>query len=270
MEDNQYVKFLQWALPRLNMRWRGFRKVRRQVRKRVEKRIAELKLPNLEAYQEYLEGNTDEWLVLDSFCRITISRFYRDRVVFDYLGSDIFPVLASLFQKEISTIRVWSAGCASGEETYTVAILWHFLISPQFPSLKLEIVASDVDPVMIERGKVACYRLSSLRSLPTEWLVKAFDQRNDEYLLKQHFKEGVTFSHMDIRKEVPDGLFHIVFCRNLAFTYFDTGLQQSVLRMLYDTIASGGVLITGTHERIPFEKNGFKPWVDYLPIYQKT
>lgn len=265
MQDNQYVKFLQWALPRLNLRWLGFRKVRRQVCKRVEKRISELKLPNLDAYQEYLEGNAGEWFVLDSFCRITISRFYRDRVVFDYLSSDIFPLFANLFQ----TIRVWSAGCASGEEAYTVAILWNLLISPQFPSPKLEIVASDVDPVMIERSKRACYRLSSLRSLPTEWLVKAFDQKNDEYLLKQHFKESVTFSRIDIRQEVPNNLFHIVFCRNLAFTYFDSGLQQSVLRRLYETIAPGGVLITGTHERVPFKKNGFKPWVDSLPIYQK-
>jgi len=123
---------------------------------------------------------------------------------------------------------------------------------------------------MIERGERACYRLSSLRNLPTGWLSKAFVQRNDEYLLKQHFKEDVTFSRIDVRKEAPAGLFHIVFCRNLVFTYFDTGLQQSVLQRLYDTIAPGGVLITGTHERIPYEKTGFKPWVDYLPIYQKA
>ena len=83
MDDGQYVEFLQWALPRLHMRWPGFRKVRRQVRKRIRKRITALHLGGLDEYRNYLNRNSAEWSVLDSFCRITISRFYRDRVVFD-------------------------------------------------------------------------------------------------------------------------------------------------------------------------------------------
>lgn len=270
MQDSTYVLFLQWALPRLNMRWRGFRKVRRQVRKRIEKRIAELQLSDLGAYREYLETNAGEWQVLDSFCRITISRFYRDSVVFDYLGSDVLPVLASQSQEKTAPFRVWSAGCASGEEAYSVAILWHFLIAPKCTNLELEIVASDIDPAVIERGKAAWYTSSSLYNLPAEWLVQAFEHKNGHYLLKDHFKKYVTFSLLDIRQEAPEGLFQVVFCRNLAFTYFDKALQQRVLRRFYESIAPRGILVTGTHERIPVEKSGFRPWVDHMPVYQKT
>jgi chemotaxis protein methyltransferase CheR len=271
MEDNKYVAFFQWALPQLNFRWRGFRKVRRQVRKRIEKRITELKLTGLDSYKKYLRDNKEEWHILDHFCRITISRFYRDRIVFDYLGSEVLPVLVTaLTEKGEKKIRVWSAGCASGEEAYTMAILWHFEIRPQFPTLDLEIIASDIDAVVIERGKASCYTMSSLKNLPGKWLSEAFDSKNNTYFLKKAFKKYVCFSVMDIRKEAPADLFHIVFCRNLAFTYFDIKLQLQVLEKIYEKMAPGGLLITGTHEKIPAGSRGFTPWLHHLPIYQKT
>jgi chemotaxis protein methyltransferase CheR len=271
MEDNKYVAFFQWALPQLNLRWRGFRKVRRQVRKRIEKRIAELKLTGLDSYKKYLRDNKEEWHILDHFCRITISRFYRDRIVFDYLGSEVLPVLVNaLTEKGLKKIRVWSAGCASGEEAYTMAILWHFAIRPQFPALDLEIIASDIDAVVIERGKASCYTMSSLKNLPEKWLMEAFDCKNNTYYLKKALKKYVRFSLGDIRKEAPADLFHIVFCRNLAFTYFDIKLQLQVLEKIYEKMAPGGLLITGTHEKIPAGSRGFTPWLHHLPIYQKT
>lgn len=271
MEDNRYVQFLQWALPRLKLRWHGFRKVRRQVCKRIDKRIADLKLTGLDSYRKYLENRPEEWDVLDHFCRITISRFYRDSVVFDYLGSDVFPNLATSFKrKNIKTIRVWSGGCASGEEAYTMAILWHYLMFPMYPDLRLEIIATDIDPVMIKRGKASCYEMSSLRNLPPEWLSRAFDHKNGFYFLKQPFKESVCFELLDIRTQAPAGIFHIIFCRNLAFTYFKQELQQLVLKRFYEKIEQGGVLITGTHERVPLEMTGFHSWVDHMPIFQKV
>ena len=271
MEDSNYVHFLQWALPRLQLRWRGFRKVRRQVCRRIDRRIAELKLTGLDSYRKYLEDTPDEWRILDQFCRITISRFYRDSVVFDYLGSDVLPALAtSVRGKNIETIRLWSGGCASGEEAYTMAILWHFLMLPRFPGLRLEIIATDIDPVMIRRGKAARYPMSSLRSLPPEWLAGAFEQRNGAYCLKDPFKESVRFKLLDIRSQAPAGKFHLIFCRNLALTYFEQDLQLLVLKRFHEKIERGGVLVTGTHERTGPEMAGFRPWVDHLPIFQKS
>lgn len=84
--DAQWVSFLQWALPRLGLRWPGFRKVRRQVIKRIARRIEALQLGDLDSYRRYLETHEQEWLRLDDFCRITISRVYRDRRVFDSLA----------------------------------------------------------------------------------------------------------------------------------------------------------------------------------------
>ena len=93
MKDEACISFLQWALPRLHMHWPGFRKVRRQVCKRLGRRLEELHLSNLGDYRLYLEDNPPEWHILDTICRITISRFYRDWGVFDTLQSQVLPEL---------------------------------------------------------------------------------------------------------------------------------------------------------------------------------
>jgi len=95
MRQADCVEFLQWCLPRLHMRWPGFRKVRSQVCKRIRRRLTSLALDELEAYQRYLETHADEWPHLDAMCRITISRFYRDRGVFEALETEVLPALAT-------------------------------------------------------------------------------------------------------------------------------------------------------------------------------
>ena len=271
MEDYKCVRFLQWGLPKLDLRWRGFRKVRRQVCKRIDRRIIELKLDGVESYRTFLEDNPEEWQFLDRFCRITISRFYRDSVVFDYLTSDVFPDLIRTYsEKHFKSIRVWCAGCASGEEPYTIAILWHESFHRLFPELHLEIVATDNDPGMLERAKAACYPTSSLRELPSEWVARAFHMKKGLHTLKQPYKKYVKFELLDIREKSPRGIFQVVFCRNLAFTYFEQALQAPVLDSIYYKLARGGVLITGKHELNLPDGSGFISWVDDMPIFLKT
>ncbi len=270
MEDNKCVNFLQWALPQLNMRWKGFRKVRRQVCKRIDRRISELGLTGIESYRNYLAENSKEWIILDQFCSITISRFYRDRLVFDYISTEVLPVLVnSAVERNNTAIRVWSAGCASGEEPYTIALLWYNLIRPKFPNLRLEIIATDINPILIKRAREACYHQTSLCDLPLAWQTDAFDRQRDLYSLKQSIKEYVLFRNLDIRKNTPSGLFHIILCRNLAFTYFDQKLQRSVLERFYNKLEIGGVLISGAHEKMPVEDIAFARWLEHMPIFQK-
>lgn len=89
MADADCVAFLQWALPRLDLRWRGFRKVHGQVCKRLKRRMKELGLDGFDAYRKWLAADTDEWAVLDGMCHITVSRFYRDSRIFKALGQHV-------------------------------------------------------------------------------------------------------------------------------------------------------------------------------------
>jgi chemotaxis protein methyltransferase CheR len=270
MKDSDCVEFLHWALPRLQMRWAGFRKVRKQVCKRIDRRLSELRLPDGVAYRDYLEAHGEEWSVLDMFCRISISRFYRDRGVFDYLRDDVLPTLATMAQVSGDhRVRCWSAGCASGEEVYTVNILWKRHVGSWFPDLPLRIIATDSDPSMLDRARRGCYSTSSLKDVPKDWLTAAFTESGDCLCVKPEFRDGVDFVLQDIRRDMPEGRFHLVLCRHLAFTYFNEALQQETLGRVLTKLVSGGILVTGKQEPLPIQPVELQPCQPNMGIYRK-
>ena len=157
--EREYIEFLQAVLPRLGLRWPGFRKVRGQVIKRLKRWLRVLHLQDLAGYSVYLDTHPAEWGVLDAMCRISVSRFYRDQDVFTTLRETVLPELAAQVRaSETPVLRCWSAGCASGEEAYTLYLLWHLCLAGPFPDIQLEIMATDVDPHMIERPRQGRYR----------------------------------------------------------------------------------------------------------------
>ncbi len=271
MDDNKCVSFLQGVLPQLNLRWKGFRKVRRQVCRRIDRRIGELGLADIESYSKHLANHKDEWQLLDHFCRITISRFYRDRLVYDFLGNDMLPMMAGdRVQENDPVLRIWSAGCASGEEPYTIALIYHLLLRPGFPDIQLKVLASDIDPVVLERARQAVYPKTSIRELPELWQQDAFVRQKESYRLKDCIKEWVRLHKLDIRKETPDARFHMILCRNLAFTYYDQKLQSIILKKFIKRLETGGVLVIGIHEHLPEKHVLLSRLIDNMPIYQKN
>lgn len=270
MKDDECVRFLQWALPRIGKRWPGFRKVRRQVCKRVHWRFLDLGLADIDEYRCYLQAHPQEWARLDRLCRVTISRFYRDRGVFERLGSDVFPEIArGVLQRRENRIRCWSAGCGSGEEPYTLALMWHLVMRHAYQGLTLEIIATDIDQTVLERARYGCYPASSLKELPAAWLAVAFVERGGLYCLKPAVGNYVTFLDQDIRQGPPAGSFHLVFCRNLVFTYFAQGMQQEVVSCIDKRLIAGGALVIGVHEILPAASTHFERWVPHMPIYRK-
>jgi chemotaxis protein methyltransferase CheR len=252
VSDAALVAFLQRALPRMGMRWSGFRKVRGQVRKRVTRRLRELDLRDLGDYERYLESHPREWDTLAGLCRITISRFYRDRAVFDALRDPLLPALArTAHDRGEHTLRAWSAGCASGEEPYSLNLCWALDASRRSPEVALEVVATDVDPSLLERAGRACYGPGSLRELPPRWIDAAFEVVDETLCLRPAFRRDVQLVLGDIRHQMPDGPFDLVLCRNLVFTYFDTELQTVLLERMLRIMRPWGVLVLGSHESLP-------------------
>jgi chemotaxis protein methyltransferase CheR len=255
MRDAEFADFLRWALPRLRLRWEGFRRVRGQVRKRVARRMQELGVPDAAAYRNWLAAHPEEWDALDALCRITISRFWRDRGMFEFLARDALPRFAAA----AGEVRVWSAGCANGEEPYSVALLWRIEVQPRFRSSALRLLATDADPALIARARAACYGDGSFRELPAGWREIAFERRGSEFCLKPEFRAGVEFAVQDVRREMPEGPFHVVLCRNVVFLYFAAGVQRRVAAGLRERLAPGGVLLVGRHEELPPDTAGFAP-----------
>ncbi|MDH3563084.1 MAG: chemotaxis protein CheR [Gammaproteobacteria bacterium] len=261
MQDSDCVEFLQWVLPRLHRRWPGFRKVRAQVCKRIDRRCKALGLAGPRAYRDYLEGHPDEWEPLDRLCPITISSFYRDKAVFDFLGCTLLPHLArDAHERAAEDLRALSIGCASGEEPYTLKLAWHFHVAPDYRQISLHIVATDVVSQMLERARKACYPPGSLKWLPEAWRTQAFEPVAGKYCLRAAFRQGIEFIQQDVRAALPEGSFNLILCRNLVFTYFDEGTQQQTLEQLLTRLSTGGALVIGRHETLPSRTGGLIPW----------
>ncbi len=270
MEDGKCIRFLQWLLPQLHMRWQGFRKVRKQVCKRIQRRISELELTDVDAYRQYLLTHADEWRILDHCCRVTVSRFNRDKVVLEHVRSEVLPGLAEMaIAAGDTTLRGWSAGCAMGEEAYSLILIWDKTVGNDYPQLDIGIVGSDIDELLLQRAARACYSYGSIRALPDSWLKSAFTQQNTEYCLEPRLRNKASFIRHDIRDRLTTGPFHIIFCRNMVFTYFDKALQHEMLDYIHHTLVDGGALVIGGHESLPDGFSGFEQWSKQRAIFRK-
>ncbi len=260
--DQISIRFLQWALPKLGYRWRGFRKPRNQVLKRIHQRITELNLNGYEDYKTYLAHYPEEWKELDALLYVTISRFFRDRMLWDELTETIIPELVKFRHPE--KVRIWSAGCCNGEEPYSIAIA-----ADRCGHLnQVEILATDRQASILKRAEKGVYTESSLKELTPAERKNYFEQSDGsgEYKLKPQIKKVVTFEKRNILESWPQKKFDLIFCRYLAFTYFDHVRQQNIIEHFRSSLPKHGFLITGNNEKLPDSSNLVQPYPP-LPIY---
>jgi chemotaxis protein methyltransferase CheR len=269
MRDSDCIEFLQWALPQLRLRWAGFRKVHRQVCNRLRRRMNELGLQTLDQYRNRLDSDAGEWTALDGFCHITISCFYRDKPVFDALVNDILPELGRTAGAEHRPVRFWCAGCASGEEVYTLKILWDLEVQPEMSRTRLEIIGTDADGAVLRRAERGCFPAGSLRGAPGHWRAVAFDRCDQSHCISAGHRTGVAFALQDIRSEQPAGPFDLILCRNLVFTYFEPELQNSMLDRIASVLRGGGYLVIGARERLPDSSGIFEQVAGHRGIFRK-
>ncbi len=244
----------------MRLRWPGFRAVRRQVCHRIDRRRTALGFATIGDYRRLLEANRDEWLVLDELCRVTISRFARDRAIWVELATGVLPELArEAARAGRSNVRAWSAGCGAGEEPYSLAIAWEVAVAPRWPEIVLDVLATEIDEVQLRRAATATYPASTLRELPDAWRASSFEHIANGERLREQPRARVRFMRHDIRTPPPDGPFDLVLCRNLAFTYFEESLQREVAASLHGVLRTGGALVVGIHEHLPDSAPGFEP-----------
>jgi chemotaxis protein methyltransferase CheR len=272
MRDADLVSFLRELLPRLDLDWRGFRKVRRQVGRRLAARLAELQLASLEEYAMLIAGEPAERRVLDRLCRVTISRFWRDRRVYEHLAAVELP-RAALAAREDGRRRLllWSAGCASGEEPFSVAIGWQLLARGASGGVCMRMLATDVDMETLRRAvRGPVYGEASVRELPVDWRRRAFDTGAGGFRLRDEFRQGVAFARHDLRDPVSGACFDGILCRNVAFTYFAEGLRRLTAARLASLLRPGGFLLVGAHETLPGGAADFDPVPGCPCLYRRS
>lgn len=258
----KYDHFLQHVCPDLGLNWRKYR--RKEARRGVFARMAELGLYSFEAYIQYLRLHPEEGEHLPDIMNITVTRFHRDSRCWERLVK-VLPELVTSGRKP----RVLSAGCCGGEEPYTLAIVWKELFEERFGPI--EILAVDMDKASLTRARKAIYDKWSLRELPDIWLNKWFTPSGGQSRLSQEITRMVHFEHRHLFHEPLHGLFDLILCRYLIFTYFTDDRRFEASLRLWQVLRDTGAFMIGEKEGLGTrELQLFKPSHGTRCIFRKN
>jgi chemotaxis methyl-accepting protein methylase len=251
-------------LDSLGLSWRGYKKVRKGVKKRIARHMQENGVRSISAYLTLLKHDDIAMRECQIRLAVSISRFFRDRMLWRILETDILPNLVAQCPQKI---RVWSAGCSRGEEVYTFRIVWDHICSGLDQTPLLEIVASDMAPDRIAQAKVGIYSTSSLKHVPDDVLSRYFEKvrGKNRYAVKAFIKDGIQWRLHNHQATPPDDCFHIIFLRNNLLTYFQDHLRRRPFEQICHCLVSGGWLIVGSHEKPPVStpdllRHRIAPW----------
>ena len=246
MDDDQFRQLLDW----FDFSWSGYRKVRKGVKKRISRHMQELKCPDINTYLDLLNKSAEDRQECEKRLTVSISRFFRDRKLWHDLEDDVLP---RMIEREKKTLRVWSAGCARGEEIYSFRIVWDRL-RKKFEQLpETEIMATDIHPVYIEKARAGVYAKSSMKEIPQEVREQYFDIRKsgNRFDIKAAFKRGIEWKVQDVFSDPPGFEFDIIFLRNNLLTYYKEDQKIKGLKGVIKALAPDGWLIVGSHEKLP-------------------
>ncbi len=262
-----FDEFLKEVAPLYGLQWRSFR--RRGIKRKIERRLSEVGISRLDEYLLKVEKDPPEKDRLSEILTVTISRFFRDRTAFDLLENSIIPKIIRN-KKGRDELRIWSIGCASGEEPYSLSMLWRTKFERDFPKIRFSILATDVNETLLARAKIGRYKESSLREVPEEIVRRFFKIENGFYWMDGSIRESVEFKKHDIIHEEPFAGMDVAFCRNLAFTYFSKERQLEVLGKIFGSLGGEGYLFIGKDELLPLAyPTLFVPVSSAERVYQK-
>ncbi len=260
MNDNDLKKLLH----EFNRPWKGYRKVRKGVMKRIKRHMRNLGCTTLTSYLTVLEENREEYAICQACLRVTISRFFRDKQLWSRLDTEILPLLLDRFPGKL---ELWSAGCASGEEAYSLAML----LGEVDTERDIKIIATDADNRCLERARIGIYGESSLREMSQEQIQEYFsyDQSQDEYTITPLLQDKVVWLYHNLFDPPPKSGFHLILLRNNLLTYYCEPLLSQVLDKVTGALLPGGYLIIGSHETLPPGCADLLPWERHPCVYEK-
>jgi chemotaxis methyl-accepting protein methylase len=264
MTDEQFREILRF----FGLSWQGYRRVRRGVKKRLRARMLALGLRSASEYLQRLEADEEEREETERLMTVSISRFFRDGGLWQALECELLPGLVRGGEERI---RGWSAGCACGEEAYSLKIVWKALRKRFDYVPELELWATDANPVLLEEAKHGVYGLSSLRDVPEGIRIDHFERKPGEsrFAVSPSLKEGIRWGlHNLLADEPPSSGFHIVLLRNNLLTYYEKRLQIPAFQRVVSALRPGGMLIIGNREKLPQEAGSFVP-VSTCPLVFK-
>ena len=212
---------------------------------RLRERLRENKLQTPQEYYAILVKDKEELKVLLDSVTTNLTRFFRNQAHFDAIEHYVVPALLKMRQAE-RTIRVWSAGCSTGEEPYTIALLLKELLPAGW---KAEITASDISLKSLMVGKEGFYPETRIQGIPEPYLPKYFEKRGNGYQVKDEIKGTIRFDYHNLKNDSGQRNLDVVFCRNVLI-YFDEAAQKATIERFWEAMAPKSFLFIGHSESL--------------------
>ncbi len=243
-------------LDRFALRAEGYRRVRRGAQKRIVRHMQQLGCPSMRAYLGRLDADRDAEAEARRLLDVSISRFFRDAEMWQALETEILP---SLLEEFPDGLRVWSAGCALGQEAYSLAILGALQAERKPAAPDLRLWATDVNPAYLQRAIEGVYPAGALARMPAGVRERFFRPAGkNTFRAVEELREGIRWQVHDLAADPPPASdFHIVFLRNNLLTYYRDEIVKAALPAIVDSLVPGGCLVIGRKERLPGFLGGF-------------
>ncbi len=225
------------------------------IKRRIAVRMHATKVTTYREYMHLLSSEPSEYDKLLKELTINVTHFFRDPEVFRVLEEEYLPLL--IFGKvkdQRKIIRIWSAGCASGEEPYSLAIILHYLFGEDRGDFNISILATDIDKASLEAGKLGQYPPEQVERIRLVYLNRYFTFDKEIYHLNKEIKDMVQFRKMDLFTTPKVGNFDIIMCRNVLI-YFTKEMQKKLFENFYNSLNMGGYLVLGKTEALSGDIN---------------
>lgn len=214
--------------------------------RRFERRINVRNIPDLPTYANFLREHPEETQALLKDLLISVTNFFRDSKPFMALENDILPILSG-DQSSDGVIRIWVAGCATGEEAYSLAMLMAEKTMDIFDAPKVQIFATDIDEAAIAVAREGRYTLNDAADITPERLRRFLVPDGEDFKIRQEIREMVLFAHHNVLKDPPFSRIDLITCRNLLI-YFNHAAQERVMETFHFALKPGGYLMLGLSE----------------------
>ncbi|OBJ48245.1 CheR family methyltransferase [Mycobacterium asiaticum] len=253
--DESFEALLRYLRDSRGFDFTGYK--RTSLMRRVRHRMDQAGHSSFEDYLDVLQASSDEFAALFNTILINVTAFFRDPEAWDFLSEDVIPrMLAERGPND--PIRVWSAGCASGQEAYTLAILFTEAMGPDSVRQRLKIYATDIDEEALAEARAASFDARAVESVPPQLLGRYFEQVNGRYLFHKDLRRAVIFGRNDLVKDAPISRVDLLVCRN-TLMYLNAETQRNVLARLHFALAPQGTLFLGHAEMLLSHSDRFTP-----------
>ena len=254
MTDDEFRQILD----HFHLSWRGYRKVRKGVKKRLARHMLEIQCETVQAYLDKVTHDLDLKRHVEALLTVTISRFLRDRRLWECLEREI---LLEVVRSGIDPIKIWCAGCACGEEAYSIAMAWDRFVDKLECKAEAQIWATEVNLEALERARKGVYARSSLREVNSALLDAYFIDGPvpETFMVSESLKKYIRWELHDFMRDDPrETDFAMIFLRNNLLTYRIED-QEAALARILNSLLPGGFLMIGLHETVPEHVGGLIP-----------